>query len=146
MRRYQRETGKRALWHPAEHLMIYGLTSSPLAEARIHMNLEMEATMSIRAEGEKWTAGPWQASNLWLGPKGMGPYAYPLGTDPDIAAANARLIAAAPEQNNALVVALDTLSNIADEGIDMNTFNLGGIGYEAIQIINSALAKARGEG
>jgi len=40
---------------------------------------------------------------------------------------------------SALFIALDTLSNIADEGIDMDTFNEGGIGYEAIQIINAAL-------
>jgi len=40
---------------------------------------------------------------------------------------------------SALFIALDTLSNIADEGIDMDTFNEGGVGYEAIQIINAAL-------
>lgn len=45
---------------------------------------------------------------------------------------------------SALYVALDTLSNIADEGLDMNTFNKGGIGFDAIQTINAAIAKAKG--
>jgi hypothetical protein len=42
------------------------------------------------------TPGPWYPSNLGLGSTGHGPYTWPLGTDPDIAAANARLIAQAP--------------------------------------------------
>jgi hypothetical protein len=51
----------------------------------------MEATVSGH------TPGPWIPHNIGLGPKGKGPYTFPLGTDPDIAVANARLIAAAPE-------------------------------------------------
>ena len=58
--------------------------------------------------------------------------------------ANARLIAAAPDMAEALFVALDTLSNIADEGIDMHTFNEGGIGYDAVQSVRAALAAATG--
>lgn len=34
----------------------------------------------------------------------------------------------------ALCVAADTLATIAREGIDMNTFNEGGIGYDAVMI------------
>jgi hypothetical protein len=43
------------------------------------------------------TPGPWFAHNIGLGPNGEGPFTYPLGNDPDKAAANARLIAAAPD-------------------------------------------------
>jgi len=43
------------------------------------------------------TSGPWYAANMGLGSRGKGPYTYPLGTDPDEAVANAKLIAAAPE-------------------------------------------------
>lgn len=49
------------------------------------------------------TPGPWFASNIGLGPHGRGPYTFPLGTSPDEAAANARLIAAAPEMLAMLV-------------------------------------------
>jgi hypothetical protein len=48
------------------------------------------------------TPGPWFAHNIGLGPNGEGPFTYPLGTDPDKAAANARLIAAAPDMLEAL--------------------------------------------
>ena len=48
------------------------------------------------------TPGPWFAHNMGLGPNGEGPFTYPLGTDPDKAAANARLIAAAPDMLAAL--------------------------------------------
>jgi hypothetical protein len=48
------------------------------------------------------TPGPWFAHNIGLGPNGEGPFTYPLGTDPDKAAANARLIAAAPDMLAAL--------------------------------------------
>lgn len=49
-----------------------------------------------------YTPGPWLAHNIGLGPNGEGPFTYPLGTDPDKAAANARLIAAAPDMLAAL--------------------------------------------
>lgn len=48
------------------------------------------------------TPGPWFAHNVGLGPNGAGPFTYPLGNDPDKAAANARLIAAAPDMLAAL--------------------------------------------
>jgi hypothetical protein len=48
------------------------------------------------------TPGPWFAHNIGLGPNGAGPFTYPLGNDPDKAAANARLIAAAPDMLAAL--------------------------------------------
>jgi hypothetical protein len=48
------------------------------------------------------TPGPWFAHNIGLGPNGEGPFTYPLGNDPDKAAANARLIAAAPDMLAAL--------------------------------------------
>jgi hypothetical protein len=45
----------------------------------------------------KHTPGPWYAHNILIGNNGKGPYSYPLGTSPNTAAANARLIAAAPD-------------------------------------------------
>ena len=48
------------------------------------------------------TPGPWFAHNIGLGPNGEGPFTYPLGNDPDKAAASARLIAAAPDMLAAL--------------------------------------------
>jgi hypothetical protein len=48
------------------------------------------------------TPGPWFAHNIGLGSNGEGPFTYPLGNDPDKAAANARLIAAAPDMLAAL--------------------------------------------
>jgi hypothetical protein len=50
----------------------------------------------------KHTPGPWYAWNIQLGPEGKGPYSFPLGRDSETAAANARLIAAAPEMLEAL--------------------------------------------
>jgi len=60
--------------------------------------------------------------------------------------ANAHLIAAAPTMASALHLALDALASMANEGIDENTFNEGGLGYEAFEAIKAALARARGEG
>lgn len=80
------------------------------------------------------TPGPWFAHNIGLGPNGEGPFTYPLGTDPDKAAANARLIAAAPDM-------LAALEAIAGEST----------GYDTEQMIaniqglcRDAIAKAKG--
>lgn len=98
-----------------------------------------------------WTPGPWRQTSL----DRNGDTMIVRNADPDhhwycvahgVQSKNAALIAAAPTLYEALEVALDALSNLADEGIDENTFNEGGIGYEAVQTINNALAQARGEG
>lgn len=52
----------------------------------------------------KHTPTPWQPSNLWIGDNGNGPYAYPLGTDPDEAAANANYLCRAVNMHDRLVV------------------------------------------
>jgi hypothetical protein len=57
------------------------------------------------------TPGPWFAHNIGLGPNGEGPFTYPLGNDPDKAAANARLIAAAPD----LLAALQAIAATSTE-------------------------------
>lgn len=96
--------------------------------------------MSIRAKGEKWTAGPWQASNLWLGPKGQGPYSYPLGTDANVAVANARLIAAAPE----LYEALDRIATRASYAPHDDPEKASAEFSKIMNLAHAALAKARG--
>jgi hypothetical protein len=82
----------------------------------------------------KHTAAPWYAHNIGLGPKGKGPYTFPLGTEPEEAAANARLIAAAPELLANVEIALDVA--LSD-------------GYSETSILVIALraviAKAKGE-
>jgi hypothetical protein len=99
----------------------------------------------------KHTPGPWRMNNTLIeGPKmALSIASAYTGAEIGHAAkneaewrANARLIAAAPCQNAALYIALDTLEAIAREGVDMDTFNAGGIGYEAITTIRAALAKA----
>lgn len=73
------------------------------------------------------TPGPWFAHNIGLGPNGEGPFTYPLGNDPDKAAANARLIAAAPDMLAALMLAEQ---NATDR--------------TALTAIRAAIAKAKG--
>jgi len=78
------------------------------------------------------TPGPWFAHNIGLGPNGAGPFTYPLGNDPDKAAANARLIAAAPDM-------LAALEDIA-EFIDDPNMPMG----ELMARVRGAIAKAKG--
>ena len=77
------------------------------------------------------TPGPWFSHNLWLGPEGKGPFAFPLGTDEDQAAANARLIAAAPDLLAALEAATACLARAPDA-------------YPLLKQAEIAIAKARG--
>ena len=89
---------------------------------------------------EQWTKGPWSVHNLWTGDGGKGPFAYPLGPDPDVAVANARLIAAAPD----LVGALETFVTQATK---LSGFPAQYDPYVgALVKARTALAKARGEG
>jgi hypothetical protein len=63
---------------------------------------------------DKHTPGPWFAHNLGIGHHAKGPYTFPLGTDPDEAAANASLCAAAPEMLAALRQVEDRLAVYAE--------------------------------
>jgi len=88
----------------------------------------------------KHTPGPWFASNIGLGPEGKGPFTFPLGSDAETAAANARLIAAAPEMLAALRDAAGTLSRFSRPGK-----GLGPLGERTMARIQVAIAKATGE-
>ena len=83
----------------------------------------------------KYTPGPWKSWNIGLGPKSKGPYTFPLGRDPDIAAANARLIAAAPEMLEAL--------KLAQYAFECALQNRGYI--NPLASITKAIAKVEGE-
>ena len=88
------------------------------------------------------TPAPWFAHNLGVGHLGKGPYTYPLGTDPEIAADNARLIASAPEMLDALRLALPCVE--AAE-IALRADNLSGAAAKcllAIARVNEAITKA----
>lgn len=81
------------------------------------------------------TPGPWFAHNIGLAPNGEGPFTYPLGTDPDKAAANARLIAAAPDMLAALEAFVGSRKG---DGMGWTLDSLEAMAREAI-------AKAKGE-
>jgi len=80
------------------------------------------------------TFGEWHAHNLWVGHEGNGPYAYPLGRDPETAVANARLIAAAPDLYAAACAFLDVVGDATDADLDRLTLQFA-----------AAVTKARGE-
>lgn len=82
------------------------------------------------------TPGPWFAHNIGLGPNGEGPFTYPLGTDPDKAAANARLIAAAPD----MLELLEDWASVLADGVSLGIRP----GSSAHVILREAIAKAKG--
>lgn len=84
----------------------------------------------------KHTSAPWRLDNIWIPSEKGGAYAYPLGTDPDIATANAALIAASPELLAAAKLALDILDNITSK-----EFQRGG-DKPARDALRSAIAAA----
>jgi hypothetical protein len=51
------------------------------------------------------TPTPWYEWNLGIGDNGQGPFTYPLGTDPDIATANAAFIVRSVNAHDDLVAA-----------------------------------------
>lgn len=85
------------------------------------------------------TPGPWFAHNIGLGPNGEGHFTYPLGTDPDKAAANARLIAAAPDMLAALK-AIHAAHRAFSASEDWGVYD-----DEARAAAEAAIAKAKGE-
>ena len=66
----------------------------------------------------KHTPTPWQPSNLWIGDKGNGPYAYPLGTDADTAAANANYLCRAVNAHARLVGLLQRADSLIADMAD----------------------------
>lgn len=59
------------------------------------------------------TPGPWYAHTIGMPREPGAEYTFPLGTDPDVAVANARLIAAAPDLLEACEAALAFLADAA---------------------------------
>lgn len=89
-----------------------------------------------------FTPGPWQAHNLAIGAYANGPYFYPLGSKPDVAAANANLCAAAPDLYAALEAAHEHLDH-CNYGDKVERESAKAAKLE--EKIEKALKKARGE-